>query len=61
MLTCFESATNLLKQVLVLAELHVLYYLWDTCHLVAAYSAMMLGKVNHLDIEAFRAISHHIA
>jgi hypothetical protein len=61
MLTCFESATNLLKQVLILVELHILYYLWDTCYLVTAYSAVMLGKVKHLSIEPFRAISHRVA
>ena len=45
-IVCFESATKLLKQVLILAEMQTLYYLWDTCHLMTAYSAMMLGRVS---------------
>lgn len=43
--TCYSSALSLLNEALKLGKMDVLYYLWDTAHLMIAFSAMVLVKI----------------
>lgn len=42
---CFSCALGALNQVIEMGKLDILYYLWDTAHLMTAYSAMMVLKL----------------
>ncbi|KAL4863555.1 hypothetical protein BDV12DRAFT_201980 [Aspergillus spectabilis] len=44
-LVCYSSAMSVLRETIQLGKLDVLYYLWDTAHLMTAYAAMMLLKL----------------
>ncbi|KAL4860769.1 hypothetical protein BDV12DRAFT_204706 [Aspergillus spectabilis] len=44
-LVCYSSAMRVLRETIQLGKLDVLYYLWDTAHLMMAYAAMMLLKL----------------
>ncbi|KAF5667501.1 hypothetical protein FDENT_12093 [Fusarium denticulatum] len=48
---CFCSALSVLRQAIELGELDIIYYLWDTAHLMIAYSAMMIPKLLKQDID----------
>ncbi|KAF5545957.1 hypothetical protein FMEXI_5873 [Fusarium mexicanum] len=48
---CFCSALSVLRQAIELGELDTIYYLWDTAHLMIAYSAMMIPKLLRQDID----------
>ncbi|KAF5603170.1 uncharacterized protein FSUBG_7394 [Fusarium subglutinans] len=48
---CFCSALSVLRQAIELGELDTIYYLWDTAHLMIAYSAMMVPKLLRQDID----------
>ncbi|KAF5962547.1 protein priB [Fusarium bulbicola] len=48
---CFCSALSVLRQAIELGELDIIYYLWDTAHLMIAYSAMMIPKLLRQDID----------
>lgn len=43
--TCYSSALGVLRQMIELGKMDILYYLWDTAHLIAAYAAMMIPKL----------------
>ncbi|KAM5353197.1 hypothetical protein ACJZ2D_016909 [Fusarium nematophilum] len=42
---CFSCALSVLQQVAEMGKLDILYFLWDTAHLMTAYSAMMVLKL----------------
>lgn len=42
---CFSSALSVLRQTIKMGKMNILYYLWDTAHLMAAYAAMMIPKL----------------
>lgn len=42
---CYTSALSVLSVSVSLGKMDVLYYLWDTAHLMTAYAAMMLLKL----------------
>ncbi|KAM6540441.1 hypothetical protein FALCPG4_18864 [Fusarium falciforme] len=42
---CFSCALSVLQQVTEMGKLDILYFLWDTAHLMTAYSAMMALKL----------------
>lgn len=41
----YETALATLKQATIIGKAEVLYYLWDTAHLMIAYTAMVLLKI----------------
>ncbi|KAF4943644.1 hypothetical protein FGADI_13271 [Fusarium gaditjirri] len=48
---CYCSALSILRQAIEMGELDIIYYLWDTAHLMIAYSAMMIPKLLRQDID----------
>ncbi|KAF5563891.1 hypothetical protein FPHYL_4917 [Fusarium phyllophilum] len=48
---CFCSALSVLRQAIEMGELDIIYYLWDTAHLMVAFSAMMIPKLLRQDID----------
>ncbi|KAF5612337.1 uncharacterized protein FTJAE_14098 [Fusarium tjaetaba] len=48
---CFCSALSVLRQAIEMGELEIIYYLWDTAHLMIAFSAMMIPKLLRQDID----------
>ncbi|KAF3403581.1 Protein priB [Penicillium rolfsii] len=46
--TCYSSAMRLLQETLKVVKLDILYFLWDTAHLMIAFAAMMLLKILQL-------------
>ncbi|KAJ9414106.1 hypothetical protein FOXG_20646 [Fusarium oxysporum f. sp. lycopersici 4287] len=48
---CYCSALSVLRQAIEMGELDIIYYLWDTAHLMIAYSAMMIPKLLRQDID----------
>ncbi|KAF4973568.1 hypothetical protein FSARC_177 [Fusarium sarcochroum] len=42
---CYLSALGVLQQILELGELDTIYYLWDTAHVMIAYSSIMMVKL----------------
>ncbi|KAF4473607.1 hypothetical protein FAGAP_12947 [Fusarium agapanthi] len=48
---CFCSGLSVLRQAIELGELDIIYYFWDTAHLMIAYSAMMIPKLLRQDID----------
>ncbi|KAI5461585.1 hypothetical protein BGZ63DRAFT_508931 [Mariannaea sp. PMI_226] len=42
---CFSCALSVLQQMIEMGKLDILYYLWDTAHLMMGYSAMMILKL----------------
>ena len=43
-MVCYSSALRLLEQIIAVGKLRMLYYLWDTAHLMTAYPAIIFGK-----------------
>lgn len=43
--SCYTTALAVLREVVNLGKMEVLYYLWDTAHLMIAYAAMVLLKL----------------
>ncbi|KAH7140057.1 hypothetical protein B0J13DRAFT_69948 [Dactylonectria estremocensis] len=43
---CFSCALGVLRQLTEMGKLDILYFLWDTAHLMTAYSAMMVLKLS---------------
>ena len=43
--TCYASTLRLLRETIVMGRMDMLYYMWDTGHLMIAYSAMLLLKL----------------
>ncbi|KAF4442068.1 hypothetical protein FACUT_2291 [Fusarium acutatum] len=48
---CFCSALSVLRQAIEMGKLDIIYYLWDTAHLMIAFSAMMIPKLLRQDID----------
>ncbi|KAF4451288.1 Protein priB [Fusarium austroafricanum] len=48
---CYSSALSVLRQAIEMGELDIIYYLWDTAHLMIAYSSMMIPKLLRQDID----------
>ncbi|KAM0082058.1 hypothetical protein ACKRZS_005778 [Fusarium odoratissimum] len=48
---CYCSALSVLRQAIEMGELDIIYYLWDTAHLMIAYSTMMIPKLLRQDID----------
>ncbi|KAF9776889.1 hypothetical protein IL306_004859 [Fusarium sp. DS 682] len=48
---CYCSALSILRQGITMGELDIIYYLWDTAHLMIAYSSMMIPKLLRQDID----------
>ncbi|KAG4291786.1 hypothetical protein FPRO06_13039 [Fusarium proliferatum] len=48
---CFCSGLSVLRQAIEMGELDIIYYLWDTAHLMIAFSAMMIPKLLRQDID----------
>ncbi|KAG8413017.1 hypothetical protein J3458_013438 [Metarhizium acridum] len=42
---CYTTALNVLREAINFGKMEVLYYLWDTAHLMIAYAAMVLLKL----------------
>ncbi|WKT43885.1 hypothetical protein QSH57_008738 [Fusarium oxysporum f. sp. vasinfectum] len=42
---CYSSALSVLQQTIEMGEMDTVYYLWDTAHLMIAYSSMMIPKL----------------
>ena len=42
---CYSSALSVMRQAIKAGKLDILYYLWDTSHLMVAYSAMIALKL----------------
>ncbi|KAH7144142.1 hypothetical protein B0J13DRAFT_443973, partial [Dactylonectria estremocensis] len=42
---CYSSALSVLRQTTEMGKMDILYYLWDTAHLMVAYAAMMIPKL----------------
>ncbi|EWZ78270.1 hypothetical protein FOWG_17420 [Fusarium oxysporum f. sp. lycopersici MN25] len=42
---CYSSALGVLQQTIEMGEMDTIYYLWDTAHLMIAYSSMMIPKL----------------
>lgn len=43
--SCYTTALRVLREVTELGRVEILYYLWDTAHLMIAYAAMVLVKL----------------
>lgn len=43
--TCFSNSLVVLQEAVKQAKMDILYYLWDTAHLMIAYSSMMMLKL----------------
>ncbi|KAL5590340.1 hypothetical protein FOBRF1_013897 [Fusarium oxysporum] len=48
---CYCSALSVLRQAIEMGELDIISYLWDTAHLMIAYSTMMIPKLLRQDID----------
>ncbi|KAH7216975.1 uncharacterized protein BKA55DRAFT_697682 [Fusarium redolens] len=48
---CYCSALSVLRQGIEMGELDIIYYLWDTAHLMIAYSSMMIPKLLRQDVD----------
>ncbi|SCN70853.1 unnamed protein product [Fusarium fujikuroi] len=48
---CFCSGLSVLRQAIEMGGLDIIYYLWDTAHLMIAFSAMMIPKLLRQDID----------
>jgi hypothetical protein len=63
---CYCSALSVLRQGIEMGELDIIYYLWDTAHLMIAYSSMMIPKLLRQDVneslisknEAINTLTH---
>lgn len=44
-LTCYSSVMSLLRETISMGKMELLYFFWDTAHLMVAYAAMMLLKL----------------
>ncbi|KAJ4037485.1 hypothetical protein NW753_011390 [Fusarium oxysporum] len=42
---CYSSALSVLQQTIEMGGMDTIYYLWDTAHLMIAYSSMMIPKL----------------
>jgi hypothetical protein len=48
---CYSSALGVLQQAVEMGEMDIIYYLWDTAHLMIAYTSMMMPKLIMQDID----------
>ncbi|SPJ77919.1 uncharacterized protein FTOL_06346 [Fusarium torulosum] len=48
---CFSSALGVLQQAIEMGEMDIIYYLWDTAHLMIAYASMMIPKLITQDVD----------
>jgi hypothetical protein len=48
---CYSSALGVLQQAIEMGELDIIYYLWDTAHLMIAYASMMIPKLITQDVD----------